>query len=396
MSFSMSVTAVVLAGGQGTRLRPFTYHRPKPLMPVANKAVIDYVLDLLELSGIVGKAYVLLDYMGEALETHLKGEQRSIEVVPMTFKALDTADAVRRIRHALSDDFLVLMGDIITNCDVSSLWSAHKERKAVATIALKDVDNPSHYGLAVLSWEGRVCSFVEKPRSHELYVVSIAMRAARAKYSYANLANMGIYALSYRLLDLLDDNPHLLDFGRHVFPYLVEEGYPVYGWHSEGSYWIDVGTIQTYHQANADVLDGLSAPLRPSGIKSSGAWLEAVKELSGDLRPPSALGQEAVVKAGSAVGPYAAVGKGVIVEEGAYVVNSVIMDGAVIGRGAVVSDSIVGGGARVEEGARVVHSLVEDGAVVPPGTFLAGALVPSSRAPPEVAKRLSTGRARAA
>jgi NDP-sugar pyrophosphorylase family protein len=335
--------------------------------------------------------------MGEALETHLKGEQRSIGVVPMTFKALDTADAVRRIRHLLDGDFLVVMGDIITNCDVSALWSAHEERRAVATIALKDVDNPCHYGLAILSWEGRVCSFVEKPRSYELYVVSVAMRAARAKYSYANLANMGIYALSYRILDVLDDNPHLLDFGRHVFPYLVEEGYPVYGWYSEGSYWIDVGTFQTYRQANADVLDGLSAPLRPSGIKSSGAWLEAIRELSGDLRPPSALGQEVAVKAGSAVGPYAVVGKGVIIEEDAQVVNSVIMEDAVIKRGAVVSGSIVGGGARVEEGARIVYSLVEDGAVVPPGTFLAGELVSSSRAPlTEVAKRLSAGRARAA
>lgn len=393
----MSVTAVVLAGGQGTRLRPFTYHRPKPLMPVANKAVIDYVLDLLELSGIVDKAYVLLDYMGEALETHLRGEWRSIEVAPMVFKALDTADAVRRIRHVLNDDFLVLMGDIIANCDVSALWSAHRERKAIATIALKDVDNPCHYGLAVLSWEGMVRSFVEKPRSHELYVVSMAMRATRARFSYANLASMGIYALSYKLLDVLDDNPHLLDFGRHVFPYLVEEGYPVYGWYAENSYWIDVGTFQTYHQANIDVLDGLSLPLRPPGIRSSGAWLEAVKELSGDLRPPSALGQEAVVKAGSAVGPYAVVGRGAVVEEGAYVVNSVIMEEAVIGRGAVVSNSIVGSGARVEAGARVSHSLIEDGAVVPPNTYLAGALVSNMRPQPtEVTKRLNAGRARAA
>lgn len=392
----MSLTAVVLAGGQGTRLRPFTLHRPKPLMPVANKPVVDYVLDLLELSGVVERVYVLLDYMGDVLEDHLKREQRAIDVVPMTFKALDTADAVRRIRHLLDGDFLVVMGDIVTNCDVSALWSAHRERGAIATIALKDIENPSHYGLAVLSRDGRVCSFVEKPRSYELYVVSLAMHAARAKYSYANMVNMGVYALSYRILDVLDDNPHLLDFGRHVFPYLVEEGYPVYGWYAEGCYWLDVGTPQTYHQANADVLDGLSAPLRPSGLNSSGVWMEAVKELAGDVRPPSALGQEAAVRAGARLGPYAVVGRGAVVEEGARIVNSVIMEGAVVGRGATVVDSIVGSGAEIGEGARVVQSLVEDGAAVPANANLAGALVLLERALLlEAVERPSAGRARA-
>jgi len=393
----MSVTAVVLAGGQGTRLRPFTLHRPKPLMPVVNKPVIDYVLDLLELSGVVEKVYVLLDYMGDLLEAHLKKERRAVEVVPMTFKALDTADAVRRIRHALSDDFLVLMGDIVTNFDVSALWSAHRGRGAIATIALKDVENPSHYGLVVLSHDGRVCSFIEKPRSYELYVVSLAMRAARAKHSYANMVNMGVYALSYELLDVLDDNPHLLDFGRHVFPYLVEEGYPVYGWYAEGCYWLDVGTPQTYHQANADVLDGLPAPLRPPGINSSGVWMEAVRELAGDVKPPSALGQGAAVRAGARLGPYAVVGRGAVVEEGARVVNSVLMEGVVVRREAAVIDSIVGSGAEIGEGARVVQSLVEDGTAVSPGAYLAGALVLREWAPLHEAREgSSVGRARAA
>ncbi len=387
----------MLAGGPGTRLRPFTLHRPKPLMPVVNKPIIDYVLDLLELSGMVERTYVLLDYMGELLEDRLRRERRAIEVVPITFKALGTADAVRRIRHALSGDFLVLMGDIITNLDVSALWNAHREKGAIATVALKDVENPSHYGFALLSHDGRVCSFIEKPRSYELYVVSLAMRAAHAKHSYANAVSVGVYALSYKLLDVLDDNPYLLDFGRHVFPYLVEEGYPVYGWYAESCYWLDVGTPQTYHQANADVLDGLSAPLRPPGINSSGVWMESVKELVGDVEPPSALGQGASVRAGARLGPYSVVGRDVVVEEGARVVSSVLMEGAVVRKGAAVINSIVGSGAEIGEGARVVQSLVEDGAAVPPSVHLTGALVLRERAQPrEALERSGVGKARAA
>lgn len=375
----------MLAGGRGTRLRPLTFHRPKPLMPVANKAVIDYVLDLLELSGIVGKAYVIIDYLGDMLEEHLKRRHRSIEVVPLPLKSLDTADAVRKARHAIDDDFLVVMGDIITNCDLYELWNFHKERRALATVALRDVESPAHYGLTVLSWDGRVRAFVEKPRSYELYLISVAMRAMRAKYSYANLVSMGIYALSYDVLDILDDNPYLLDFGRHVFPYLVEEGYPVYGWLAGDCYWIDVGTPQTYHRANVDVLDGLAAPLRPSGIRSSGTWLEGAKELSGDIKPPSAVGQGAVVEAGSVIGPYAVLGRNVVVEEGACVVNSVVMEDAVIERGALVRDSIVGGGARIGEGASVMNSLVEDGAEVPSDAYFQEAVVGRSSPLQEVA-----------
>ncbi|MCX8181099.1 MAG: NDP-sugar synthase [Thermofilaceae archaeon] len=360
----MPVTAVILAGGQGTRLRPFTIHRPKPLMPVANKPVIDYAIDLLELSGVVEKVYVLLDYLGQMLAEHIKRIPHAIEVEPLVFKALDTADSVRRIRHLLDDDFIVLMGDIITNCDMAEFWNTHKRKKGVATVALRSVDSPCHYGLAFVSSRDAISCFVEKPRSLELYIASIALSALHARYNYTNLANMGIYAISYELLDVLDENPHLLDFGRHVFPYLIEEGYTVYGWIADHHYWIDMGLPSTYFQANMDVLEGLAFPLQPPGINNRGIWLEAVKDIRGIIKPPAALGADVVIEADAVVGPYAIIGNGSTVGEKAVVANSVVMEKVEIGENSTISDSIIGSSVRIEGGSCVNRSIVEDGVLL--------------------------------
>ncbi|MEM1522251.1 MAG: NDP-sugar synthase [Thermofilaceae archaeon] len=361
------LTAVILAGGKGTRLRPFTYHRPKPLMPVANKAVIDYILDIIEFSDVVDRVYVSLDYLGHMIAEHIRGEPRSVEVIPLVYSSIDTADSVRKLRHLLDDDFIVLMGDIITNCDLAAFWRFHKEKKGVASVVLKGVDNPCHYGLAFLSRNDKIELFMEKPRGYDLYLASLAV-GPRARYTYTNLANAGIYAFSYSILDILDDNPHLLDFGRHVFPYLVEEGYPVYGWVSEPCYWIDVGTPPTYFQANVDLLDGLASPLRPAGVYSRGIWFSNPKSVEGVVRPPVVIGSEVRIERGSVVGPYAVLGNWAVVEEGAVIERSIIMDGAKVGYGARIYESIVG--SRVEVGSETLlhKSIIEDLTRVPSST----------------------------
>lgn len=361
------LTAVILAGGKGTRLRPFTYHRPKPLMPVANKAVVDYILDIIELSGVVDRSYILLDYLGYMIAEHVKEEPRSVEVIPLVYSSLDTADAVRKVRHLLDDDFLVLMGDIITNCDLAAFWRYHKKRKGMATVMLKGVDNPCHYGLVFLSRDDRVELFMEKPRGYDLYLASVAV-GPRARHAYTNLANAGVYAFSYSILDILDNYPHLLDFGRHVFPYLVEEGYPIYGWVSEPCYWIDIGTLPTYFQANVDVLDGLATPLRPLGTYSRGVWFDYPERVEGVVRPPVVIGYGAKIERGAVVGPYAVLGSWAVVEEGAVVERSVVMEGVKVGYGARVHESVVGTRVEVGSNALLQKSIIEDRTKVPSST----------------------------
>lgn len=368
-------TAVILAGGRGTRLRPFTYHRPKPLMPVANKATIDYIIELIELSGIVERVCVLLDYMGDMLVEHLKRSLRSVDILPLTYKSLDTADAVRRARHLIDDDFLVLMGDVITNCDLADLWRFHETRGGIATVMMKGVDNPCHYGIAFLSRDERVVCFMEKPKSYELYVASVAV-SAKVKHAYMNLANAGVYAFSYRILDILDDVPHLLDFGRHVFPFLIEEGYEVYGWIPDPCYWIDIGTLPTYLQANMDVMDGLAAPLRPAGVYSRGVWFERPERVEGVVRPPVAIGRGATIERGAVVGPYAVVGGWSVIEGGAVVERSVLMEGVTVGERAHLYNSVIGARAEISDNACLQHSIIEDSSKVTSGISIFGRMVP--------------------
>ena len=375
----MSTTVVILAGGKGTRLRPFTLYRPKPLMPVANKPVLNYVLDLVELSGIAERVIVLLDYMGDKIAQYLTREKRGVEVIPAVAKSLDTADAVRRARHLIDGDFLVIMGDLVTNCDLSVLWKVHKKREGIATLALRDVETPNHYGLAFLDSSDRVKYFLEKPFHYELYLISLASRYSRVKYYYANLANMGIYALSYNVLDILDDNPHLLDFSRHLFPFLIEENYPIYGWYAGSCYWIDIGLPQTYLKANLDVLDRLAKPLRPSGTYSGGAWISQPCQVIGTVHPPIAIGRDVTVEYEAEVGPYAVLGENVRVATEAKVVESILMCGTEIAAGSIVAGSVLGANVKVGKNAVIVRSLVEDGAYVPEGTKVIGRIFPAKK-----------------
>ncbi|RLE83798.1 MAG: hypothetical protein DRJ67_11600, partial [Thermoprotei archaeon] len=332
----------------------------------------------LELSGVVERVLVLLGYMGDVLEEHLAGGDWALEVEPVKLEALDTADAIRRARDRIDDDFLVVMGDVITNCDVATLWRAHRERGGLATLALRDAGSPGHYGLALVGRDGRVLRFMESPASYELYLAA-AMIGLGAEAS-TSLASMGIYAFSYEILDVLDENPHLVDFSRHVLPHLVEEGHPVYGWYSGSCYWIDIGLPHTYLQANIDMVSGLATPLRPRGMNSSGIWLSSPRSMEGVVNPPAAIGAHASVADGAVVGPGAVLGEEVEVGSKAVVVGSVLLAGAKVGEGAVVVGSVVGEGASVGKGARVLRSLVEDGARVPEGANIIGAVYVKKRA----------------
>lgn len=369
------VTAIVLAGGRGTRLRPFTLHRPKPLMPIANKPLIDYVLDLLELSGVISKVYVLCDYMGNSIAEYLQNNERCIEVIPLTYRSLDTADAVRRASNIIDEDFLVIMGDVVTNCDLGSMWKTFEKKKGMAMMALKDVDTPNHYGLAVVASDDRIIGFLEKPSSFELYLASIAMKSMKSKYCHANLANTGIYALSYSVLDVLEDNPHLLDFGRHVFPHLLEEGYTIYSWYMGPYYWIDAGLPSTYLRANIDLLEHQAAPLKPKGLCSGGIWFNSHCTIHGSVLPPAAIGEVEAVEGEVVLGPHVVLGDGVRICDKAVVAESVLMENVKVRKGSSIENSIIGANVEIGEGVEVKYSIVEDGAVIPDKAKVFGEVV---------------------
>ena len=361
----MIKTAVVLAGGKGVRLRPLTLRTPKPLLPVGNIPMLDHIIGSLARAGFE-RIVVAVNYLGWRILEHLlrRWAESSLEVIAPLVEPLDTADAVRKLRSFIDGDFLVVMGDVVTNMDLRGFADFHERWGGIASVALVDVPSLRDFGAVVLDKEGRVVHFVEKPRYDEVYIVSLAYcDPSRVGLLHKNLANSGFYAFSYSILDVLDDNPHLMDFGRHVFPWLIESGYEVRGWEAVDAYWIDVGRPQAYLLANFDLLAGAASPLQPYGENYRGVWYGNGVRVGSEATviPPSALGDGVEVESGAVVGPYAVVGHGARIGRGSRVSYSVLGDDSVLEEGAVVRQCAVGRGVHVAPGCTLERAVVGDG-----------------------------------
>lgn len=366
--------AVVLAGGLGTRLRPLTLTTPKQMLPVVDRPMIEHVLAGLARAGVDG-AVLSLGYRPEAFQAAYPGGvcagvELSYAVEP---QPLGTAGAIRFAAAAagLDETFLAVNGDVISDLDVGRLQDRHRRWRAEATIQLVEVDDPSRYGLVVADDDGRVRSFTEKPSAAETPVAGEAPVAAErpgvAETSGAAEApggaeelgpararwvNAGIYVLEPSVLDRIDaDRPVSIE--RDTFPELAAAGTlrAVDG----AGYWIDIGTPQSYLAAQLDLIDGTRGPALP-GVAAS-----AVVD-------PGAAVEHSVVMDGARVGA------------GAVVRNAAVQAGASVEPGAVVADSVIGPGAVVGAGARVTGgSVVGPGAAVEPGASLSGTRTPDDR-----------------
>ncbi len=324
--------ALILAGGQGTRLRPLTLSRPKHLLPVANQAHIDHVFDLFLAHG-VNEAVLLTSYLAEHFEEVVKpaADRGLVLEVAHETTPLGTAGALKNAGSSVAGGtFLAVNGDVLTHLDLRRLVDWHVQRGALATIALTPVDDPSAYGVVVTDEDGRVTSFIEKPP---------------AGTAPTNLINAGVYVIEPELLDWIPaGEPYSAERG--LFPALVAAKAPVYATGSD-AYWMDVGTPPKLLQANQDSLSGrFPTPAVPE------PGPEAVA-----VAPEVQIGEGArVVRS--------CVGRGSSLAEGATVEGSVLLPRVEVGRGARVSGSILGEGVVVEPGAQVVDSTVADERVV--------------------------------
>src|SRR6266498_2681099 len=232
--------AVVMAGGEGSRLRPLTINRPKPMVSIVNKPCLGHIFDLLQRHGI-SEAFVTLQHLasqiqdsfgdGGAIGMRLK---YSVEESP-----LGTGGSVRQIGDALDDTFIVISGDALTDIDLSKVIAFHRERKAAVTLTLVHVPNPLEYGVVITGDGGRITKFLEKPSWGEVFSDTI---------------NTGIYVIEPRVLERFGIG-EVFDFSKDLFPRLLSEGEPLFGYVAEG-YWTDVGSITEYARASADLLQG--------------------------------------------------------------------------------------------------------------------------------------------
>jgi len=340
--------ALILAGGEGTRLRPLTWTVPKPVVPLANRPFITYMIDWLGRHGfdeIVMSCGFLADGVREVLGTgKLNGVTIRYVDEP---EPLGTAGAVKLAEPVLRERFAVLNGDVLTDLDLSRLREFHEERGAVATLGLFPVPDPSSYGVVVTDDEGQVEAFIEKPDPGT---------------APTNHINAGMYMLEHGVLDHIESG-RAVSFEREVFPALVGAG--LHGIPLEG-YWMDIGTPERYLQATRDILRGaVETPVSPSaGVNGA--------------TPPVLVGAGSEIAPDAQVGPDTTLGDGCRIGAGAEVRASSLHDGVVVEDGAVVRESIVGSQSRVGGGARLEdETIVGVDAEVPPGTHLTGGRLPA-------------------
>jgi mannose-1-phosphate guanylyltransferase len=348
------VDAVVLVGGEGTRLRPLTLERPKPVLPLLGRPLLAYVLERLAESGVTrvifGCGY-LPDPIQACFGDRALGLALEYVVEP---RPMGTAGGIRHAaRGRVSEAFLALNGDVLADAPLAELVAAHRERGAVATIALTPVADPGRYGLVRTEPDGRVRGFLEKPEPEEIDT---------------DLINAGAYVLEPAVLDLIEDG-RAVSIERETFPSLVGAG--LYALAQSG-YFSDVGTPESYIAAHHDLLGGRIRSQLP-GLMANARWIDDGATVSPEARfeAPCHVASGAVVGAGALVGAGSSVAAGAQIEERAQLRGAVVQERARVGEGAVVGAAVIGPRARLGAGVRVGA-----GAVVGPGvTIPAGAEV---------------------
>lgn len=320
--------ALVLVGGQGTRLRPLTETLPKPAIPLVDRPFLAYMVDWLARHGvdeIVLACGFLPDRLREVLGDGVPGGPRLVYIAEPEPRG--TAGAIKFAADRLDDRFFALNGDVLTDLDLTALRRDHEKTGAVATLGLYPVADPSAYGLVRHRPDGEITEFLEKPDPAEIDTDEV---------------NAGAYVLERSVLDLVPAAENV-SIERDVFPRLVGRG--LHGRRLEG-YWMDIGTPDRYLQATWDILeDRVQTDVRPT---SPGVFIEAAAEVDAE----ASIGPRAVVGGGCRVGPGAAVEGSVLlagctVGEGARVEGSILSEGVEVAPGARVSGAVLGRGERV-------------------------------------------------
>ncbi|GAA4226274.1 mannose-1-phosphate guanyltransferase [Actinomadura meridiana] len=371
--------AVVMAGGEGTRLRPMTANQPKPLLPLVNRPIMEHVLRLLKRHGF-GETVVTVQFLAALIRNYFgDGEDLGMSLSYATEEVpLGTAGSVKNAEEALRDDrFLVISGDALTDIDLTDMVRFHERNGALVTIGLKRVPNPLEFGIIIVDDDGRVQRFLEKPTWGQVF---------------SDTVNTGIYVMEPEVLDHVAAGEPV-DWSHDVFPALLDAGAPLFGYVTDG-YWEDVGTHESYFKAQADLLSGQVGVELDGFEVSPGVWVAEGAEVDADavLKGPLYIGDYAKVEAGVELREYTVLGSNVVVKEGAFLHRATVHDNVFVAssvnlRGCVVGKNTdVMTGARVEEGAVIgdecvieAEAFVSNGVKVYPfKTIEAGAVVNTS------------------
>ena len=318
--------AIIMAGGEGTRLRPLTCTMPKPMARILNRPVMEHILLLLRKHGILDIGVTLM-YMPEKIREYFgDGSDWGVRLTYFLEETpLGTAGSVKNAEDFLEDDFLVISGDALTDADLSAFLAFHREKEAEASLLIKPMDVPLEYGVVVTDKEGRITRFLEKPSWSQVL---------------SDTVNTGIYLLKPSALALCDKFP--CDFSKDIFPRLLSEGRRLFGFTSK-EYWCDIGDLDAYRHCHYDVLSGKLRTEEGACRLSDGVYAEegAIIENGAQIVPPVFIGRGARIKSGARIDAYSVIGEGTVVESGASIKRSVLYDHVTVGKNAEVRGSIL-------------------------------------------------------
>jgi len=366
----------ILAGGEGTRLRPLTAKMCKPMVPVCNRPMALYAIDHLRFAGIK-KIVVIVKHLGDLLRKQIEDywtpeaqKKAGIEIFIPNVNSEGTADAVRKTKEFYdADNFVVSMADIVTNLPMKQFMEYHEEKKAYATVSMKYIDQmATKYGNTLLDNNNRIIRFLEKPSSEEIYLSALTGGSSEI----LPIINTGIYCFKKDLIKDVIDSTQMMDFGMEIFPYLLENGYDLFGFLPENSYyWLDIGNPLTYMWSNWDMLRLYGWPISPPGVRQGDLthiWYE------NNEKPPvvhadtvvfgknNKYGQNVRVEALSSIGSNCVIGNNVVLDgaivwdnvkigNNVKIIQSVVANDVEIGDNVVIkSESVIGPNCKISAG----------------------------------------------
>ncbi|HZU78620.1 MAG TPA: sugar phosphate nucleotidyltransferase, partial [Acidimicrobiales bacterium] len=343
--------AVIMAGGEGTRLRPLTSNQPKPMLPMANRPMMEHIVGLLRRHGF-DEIVVTVAFMANAIRSYFDdGSEFGVRMVYATEEMpLGTAGSVRNAMDELDERFLVISGDVLTDIDLGAVVEFHESKGALATLALKAVEDPLEFGIVITREDGSIDRFLEKPTWGQVFSDTI---------------NTGIYVLEPEIFDFIDGG-RPVDFSEEVFPGVLAQGKPIFGYVAEG-YWEDVGTLDAYLKAHQDILDErvrveLSGfPLRQGVWLGKGASVDPTAVIEG----PAVIGDNCAIGPGATLGEYCVLSANVRVGENATLQRTVVHDNSFLGPSTRLDGCVVGRACDLRQGVRC-----EEGVVLGDETFV--------------------------
>lgn len=339
--------AMILAAGVGSRLDPLTRNIPKPMVPIVNKPVMEHILGMLAKHGFK-EIMVNLHYLGDQIRGYFgDGKKWGVKIQYSPEDQLwGDAGSVKRCEGFFDEEtFVVVGGDDIADLDLGRLVRFHNDKKALATLALSLVDDPSEYGIALLNERGRITRFLEKPKGETMF---------------SNSANTGVYVFSKDIFDLIPKGVRY-GFGNDLFPMLLEQKARFYGYLTS-SYWKDVGSLRQYRDAHSDALSGRIDIKLPVPEVKKYVWRGENVEIdpSAEIGYPVVIGNNCRIERGAKLLEYSVLADGCVIEEGASVKQSILWPGACVMRGTMLERCVVGEKCSVKSSAAVFDGVIVD------------------------------------